>query len=530
MEENINSLILPKKELQIKNLIENKFNINLYGPCGSGKSFLIKNLFQKHISNTVKTIYLRISDFSNMESIYEKIKKLLIKISTQNNDRKLQKEGKKKSSRKKSMTINKIQEETNYRINQILDKEVINLREIYSLFEELQAGNSSYEEYSNIYFIIDNIDSIDYFQDKKLKKQLLKIFTICETFNLGIIFISSFKLLSSELILDFNFFLNFVAVDLIDVNLKENLFQIVKEEVLNMNNDLLPFSDGKTFNDALNYCIKTFTNNFLSLNDFIYHVKSLMEFHFLDISNKKKNFTNSEFKSKLRDSITEGVLKIRIIKSSNNFLEEEFEEKYVPEAGSFFETTANTLNSYNSNKNEGLNFQKFPLESLKVENTLSQNQKLLLIASYLAKETTQFMDEKIFKNVRNVKNIKKRVQRRRTGGSLKKKDGSSFNIHRLIGIFSTMKQIISEPVSNKHQNQHKELKTRNEINLDFISDLQTLIELKLILVKSSNKNSNTYNFEASSLSQRMFANISLNYSKSLCEEFGVNIFDFIKEE
>jgi len=90
---------------------------------------------------------------------------------------------------------------------------------------------------------------------------------------------------------------------------------------------------------------------------------------------------------------------------------------------------------------------------------------------------------------------------------LKTKLSHTFNIHRLLAIFSSLKTIIDGNDSTI------------DSNIELISDVNTLIHLNLIRYV----NITEYNF----LARKMCSNIGLDFAKKIAEDFEIRLDDFL---
>lgn len=90
---------------------------------------------------------------------------------------------------------------------------------------------------------------------------------------------------------------------------------------------------------------------------------------------------------------------------------------------------------------------------------------------------------------------------------MKTKLSHTFNIHRLLAIFSSLKTIIDGNDSTI------------DSNIELISDVNTLIHLNLIRYV----NITEYNF----LARKMCSNIGLDFAKKIAEDFEIRLDDFL---
>ncbi len=93
---------------------------------------------------------------------------------------------------------------------------------------------------------------------------------------------------------------------------------------------------------------------------------------------------------------------------------------------------------------------------------------------------------------------------------MKTKLSHTFNIHRLLAIYSSLKTIIDGNDSTIEN---------SDSNIELIADVNTLIHLNLIRYI----NITEYNF----LARKMCSNIGLDFAKKIAEDFEIRLDDFL---
>ena len=93
---------------------------------------------------------------------------------------------------------------------------------------------------------------------------------------------------------------------------------------------------------------------------------------------------------------------------------------------------------------------------------------------------------------------------------MKTKLSHTFNIHRLLGIYSSFRSIIDRNGSSGGN---------SDTNIELIADINTIIHLNLIRYV----NLNDFNF----MSRKMSSNIGLDFAKKIAEDYEIKLDDFL---
>jgi hypothetical protein len=136
--------------------------------------------------------------------------------------------------------------------------------------------------------------------------------------------------------------------------------------------------------------------------------------------------------------------------------------------------------------------------------SLSNSQKMLLLASYIASETSTKNDTNLFKFQKNKKG-KKHSKNKNYGLNLKSNIGYPFNVNRLIAIYQYLLNITDQRYED------------DDINVK--CEIATLAKLGLIRVLSS--------FDFKAIDQKYFTGINLDLAQKIAEDYGIKLEEYI---
>ena len=526
----------PKFENFLNEAISSYFNINLFGPSGCGKTTLLTKIFKHRQDYFEAHLLLNLSDFSMKKYLFEKISKF----------------------------FNSFFESKSKNISRNCVNCIHKWYDLYELLEE--CNNLSYK----IYFIIDDIldfDSFCYF-----KKELIKFLVCISTSkNMRVILVSNFDITNSELQYDFDFS-NFTSIQFPDLT-KEKIRQIIDAKFHD------GYYDEKYYDEIVNSCIQNFTYNFQNLNEFIYNIReNLNLFNYKTVTGKvtqfirkvqythvkkseseKKSEKNSEKISQNKKYQNKNNLNDNEEKNLNNKIEEEeyhtniqnqdiytfnstindHKEEYnssiliqnirnqisyapihIVKLDNFLEGREiyedNNDNNIKESENENVNEPNNSGNNVKkIEDSLSESQKILLLASYLANETSMKYDRYLFKEKKNNSLNKNKGKNKNNNIAFKLKSniGYAFTAHRLIAIYQSLCSIIY------HDDKHD--KKNDIVDDDIMLKCEILTLIKLELLRKAGRNN-------MSLDQKYLSAINLETASKIAEEYDIHLDEFIK--
>ena len=510
--------------------INSYFNINLFGPSGCGKTSLIKKIFKHRKGQFEAHMLLNLSDFSMKRYLFEKISKFFNGFF---------------ESKSKNIVKNCVN----------------SIRKWYDLYGLLDECNQlSYK----IYFIIDDILDFDCFN--YFKKELIKFLVCISTSkNMRVILISNFDITNSELQYDYDFS-NFTPIQFPALS-KEKIRQIIDTKFHD------GYYDEKYYDEIVNTCIENFKYNFQNLNEFIYNIReNLNLFNYKTVTGKvtqfirkvqytddkrnedgkksEKKFENisgiKKYKNKVNreddeeENSTSGNIKneefydngqnqeIYTFNSTINDHRVEYDTQilrenikkqisYAPihiiKLDKFLEGRNVYEDDIDENENDSdNNINK--LNAKNIEDSLSESQKILLLASYLASETSMKYDQYLFKEKKNKSLNKNKVKNRNKYGfgfKLKSNVGYAFTAHRLIAIYQSLYSIIY----------HDEKRKRDIADDDIMLKCEILTLIKLELLRKAGRN-------IMSLDQKYLTAINLETASKIAEEYDIHLDEFIR--
>ena len=516
---------MKKFEQKLEEMIESFFNINLYGPSGCGKTSLINRVFRSESKIYVK---FNLSDFYSKKNVFYLISNNINKYLNS------------KSKRQK--------------------KHIENINKWYDLYQALDSFSNSALK---IYLIIDNIldmESFNYY-----KKELIKFFVaISSCQNTKIILISNFDITNSEIQYDYDFS-SFISIQF-PVLTNDELKNIIDKECYSK------YYEINRYNELVSTCINNFQYNFSNLNEIIFNVKqNLNLFDNIHTDSKmtellkKANYNKKKSKKKGNEDNKDEDIEMEDnqdvddeldIESNINVEEDENksedssenQKKYEKDIYTYTNHAKNNGIIYNQN-NLRINIKKqvhyAPIHLMKLDSffkkkqqdiigiidedenfdnnnnntntnnhiknlteSLSKSQKILLLASYIASETSSKNDKSLFKYQKNRNSKKLHRKNKNFGLNLKSNVGYPFNVNRLTAIYQSLLKLINQEFED------------DDIMLK--CEIATLAKLGLIRALSS--------FDSKAIDQKYFTGINLDFALKISEDYDIQLDDFIKYE
>jgi hypothetical protein len=95
----------------------------------------------------------------------------------------------------------------------------------------------------------------------------------------------------------------------------------------------------------------------------------------------------------------------------------------------------------------------------------------------------------------------------------------AFNIHRLVGIYSSIEGIISNSTSLIYKPNSI---LEHDLSIELISDINTLIDLNLMKYVKFNDSANQ--------SKKLAVTIGIDFAEKIAQDFSIKLDDFIKIE
>jgi hypothetical protein len=461
-------------------LISNNFNINLYGPNGCGKTRSILDLIKENKLIKIPFLYLKLSDFIDLEKVLEKIKSFIIE---------------KLTSQDMKMREPDSTDELEYSLDEICEIKLRKFCDLYEIFE--LAG----EFIINTIIIIDQIDDVNFFSTStnnstspsqvKINKYFKKFLSLCENFEIKLFLISNFDMKNSECKsdMDLSSFISVIFPKLEISHLKEIICEDLKNSKENKNFEAFSqrtyekkAENKSRCENLLNFSILNFQTCTVNLNKLKINTQEVLK-EFLDYDDYEYMFT-SNLRKKVKSQI-----KDKLYVDQNRLYDEEEDEIKICN---------------------------------KFTEALSKCQKLLVISAFVAGESEQSRDHKIFKCL---KKTDLRIRRTFSGRSLiNKNEVIPFTIHRLVSIYSALVSIVHGENGMKIQ----------DLNVEFFADLNTLISFNLLKYIQAEKlyirgGSWTYN-QGLDVNKKMISNINFVLADFLCGEFDLRLEDFLKME
>lgn len=335
-----------------------------------------------------------------------------------------------------------------------------NWMDLYEIIEEYKIFK--------FYFVIDQIDDINKFIF--FQKILQKIFAIVNSFpKIRMIVITDFDICKSELKHSFNFD-DFISVQYPQ---KSNalITKIIKEHI-----DIKPVSN-YIYNDIINKCVLSFQYPFANMNEIIHSTN--------EIITKYKNVTKENYDNKkVIQDIFEPIA---------------FSPLHIKQ----FDTNTITINNM-------IYKQTYFHSDIGLSDSLSFCQKILLLSAFIASETSPINDSYIMKNSKKQHLVLRRsIKQEYRGISLR--NLTSFSIHRLIAIYSSLYSIITNiSLSN------------DDININLLADINSLENLSLLIPKSKQKD--TF---STLTSQKFICGFAAEFAIKIAEDVDIHLDDFV---
>lgn len=295
-------------------------------------------------------------------------------------------------------------------------------------------------------------------------------------------------------------------------------------------------------------CIGNFKHNFANLNEYVYSLKNNMDLCD-DLANYVKFGMNEVIQNLDQLSLTKEVesftkeknINVISIKEIDEFMDKVRLSYEVTEKVDLNQAYIDSPSNVSSNvkivkfkqkdqlreltssapihlinltetKNSETNPSKFTAlySSKNLTDSLSRNQKLLLLSGFFAYQVPPKSDINTFRSVKKTKSKIKKKSYSSKMRALKTKTTHCFTVHRLLAIYAVLYSITNEDGLTV---------SASDLNVELVADVNTLIHLHLLRYSQNTE----YNF----LSRKLVTNIGLDFAKQIADDFEIKLEDFI---
>ena len=335
----------------------------------------------------------------------------------------------------------------------------------------------------DLYIIIDEIMDINSFLF--CKKSISKVFALANSFSkLKLILVSNFDMKNSELRSYFDFS-SFIGI-CFPLRTFEDNKKIIDAKLESISNG------GPIYEDIVKKSLVNLEYPIMNLNEIYYCIKESVE-----------NFNQTKSDEQLQ-TFSQDFNRMSI-----QVKPPDFNTRLTEAIRKQIQFTPTHIKSLNENMDDDKDKKEFSIlySNKNLTESLSRSQKILLLSSFLANETTPNNDEKVFLNTK--KSFKS--SKTKKGLSLKTNAANPFPISRLLAIYFSLKNVIEGEQPNQ------------VIDVELICDVGTLTSLDLLRCIRNTDNS-------SFMSRKLLCGIGLDFAINICEDFDIQLTDFVHYE